>query len=454
MAELNIDASLIDYSGLIQSEDMVALQNGCVCCTLQNDLVTQILELAKKKYFHYMIIEASGVSEPSQIAKLFEESECADDHDHTKEESHSHEDSLAEHARLDTCVTVVDSADFFKKFEAIQQGSSQENFPQLLAEQIEYANVVILNKTDLVTSEQTAKVTERITDLNEKAKILTSQESKVDVMEVVNTALYKAEDFKSFHIKDGEAKEDDEMKDCCKAKVACGELPCCRSKRTIDSGKSKVVLAHNRAKNSVGPRHALRFGITSFIYQARRPFHPVRFRKNFVERFFICPDFEDEDENRNAKKSKGKGKKKLSKEEKKKQEEDTIKKQQEVAEEKQKLRTDEIGDLYRSKGFFWIASSHDHRGVFSQAGSVATVNFAEMWNVFERKAWEGTESEMAAIRKDWVLPWGDRRQDLVFIGKELKHEKIQAMLDDCILSDDELFMFVNQPSLFGVKTSV
>eukprot|EP00933_Yihiella_yeosuensis_P006825 TRINITY_DN111636_c0_g1_i1.p1 TRINITY_DN111636_c0_g1~~TRINITY_DN111636_c0_g1_i1.p1 ORF type:complete len:564 (-),score=130.95 TRINITY_DN111636_c0_g1_i1:405-2096(-) len=463
MAELNIDASLIDYSGLVQSEDMIAMQNGCVCCTLQNDLLQQMVELAQRKYFHYMIIEASGVSEPSQIAKLF--AECEDYHDDGQSHghAHSHDHLLGEHARLDTCVTVVDTHDFFKKFEAIRQGSKGANFPQLLAEQVEYANVVILNKTDLVTEEQIANVTERITVLNPKAKILTSEGSKIDVKEVVNTGLWKAADFEQFHnIGDGKETEDGEMKSCCAAKVACGELPCCRSKRTIDSGKSKVVLSSNRAKQGVTPRHASRFGITSFIYQARRPFHPRRFWEDFGRKFFICPNFDEEtgdgqgEGEGEGEKAEGEGEKKTTGilsainaavAKSKKLEDAEIKKQQEEADAKQKLRTQEIGDLFRSKGFFWLANMHDYRGVMSQAGSVLTTNFNEMWNVHEQKAWEGSEKEKAAIRKDWQTPWGDRRQDLVFIGTGLKHEAIQAILDECMLTDDELLTAVNQPTL-------
>ena len=109
MAALNIDKSLIDQSALVQSDEVIAMQNGCFCCTLQNDLVEQIISLAEKKIFNYMLIEASGVSEPSQIAPLFEL--CDDEHDHEAE--HREGPELGEVARLDTCVTVVDAAEFY-----------------------------------------------------------------------------------------------------------------------------------------------------------------------------------------------------------------------------------------------------------------------------------------------------------------------------------------------------
>merc|ERR1712130_149978 len=116
MAALNIDKALIDQSALVQSDEVIAMQNGCFCCTLQSDLVDQIVELAGKKMFNYILIEASGVSEPSQIAPLFEP--CDDEHDH--EEEHQEGPQLAEVARLDTCVTVVDAAEFYTNLESMK----------------------------------------------------------------------------------------------------------------------------------------------------------------------------------------------------------------------------------------------------------------------------------------------------------------------------------------------
>merc|ERR1712109_425257 len=113
MAALNIDKSLIDQSALVQTDEVIAMQNGCFCCTLQNDLVEQIKDLAAKKTFNYMLIEASGVSEPSQIAPLFEL--CDDEHDH--EQEHGDGPQLGDVARLDTCITVVDAAEFYNNLD-------------------------------------------------------------------------------------------------------------------------------------------------------------------------------------------------------------------------------------------------------------------------------------------------------------------------------------------------
>ena len=122
MAALNIDKSLIDQSALVQTDEVIAMQNGCFCCTLQNDLVEQIISLSKKKMFNYMLIEASGVSEPSQIAPLFEL--CEDEHDDEADHEHKEgEPELGEVARLDTCVTVVDAAEFYNSLESMKVSS-------------------------------------------------------------------------------------------------------------------------------------------------------------------------------------------------------------------------------------------------------------------------------------------------------------------------------------------
>merc|ERR1719247_2365543 len=102
-----------------------------------------------------------------------------------------------------------------------------------------------------------------------------------------------------------------------------------------------------------------------------------------------------------------------------------------------------MGDLFRSKGFVWMANRHDLIGVLSQASSVLTIEFPDAWTVLQNKSYMGSEEVKATARKDWVEPWGDRRQDLVFIGKDLKHEAIQRILDSCLLTDEELDMGVD-----------
>ena len=278
VAELNIDKALIDSSSFVQKEEVIAMQNGCVCCTLKSDLVDQIKSMALGGKFDYMIIEASGISEPSEIAAMF--AECAEDHDH---EAEHEEISLFDLARLDTCVTVVDSSEFFSSLESVAlNDKGSETYSKLLVEQIEYSNVVVVNKTDLVSEAQIEKVTDHVMLLNPNAKILTSKHSTIDVKQVVDTKLYNAKDFEGFISKDVEIEE---VKQCCKSSMAKGESACCKRARTFDSGMSQVVLTSKKINQT---RHAARFGIHSFLYKARRPFPPVRFQEDFMQKFFMC----------------------------------------------------------------------------------------------------------------------------------------------------------------------
>ena len=195
MAELNIDEKLIDNTSLIQSDEaMIGMQNGCICCTLQSDLVDQIIGLTQKKKFNYILIEASGVSKPHEIAPLFD----VDDHEHDEDDvDHGHDHTkpqLGEVARLDTCVTLIDSADFYNNLGSMKTYDNCEivgTIAELMMDQVEFANVILLNKGDLVKEEQQKDIKKKIELLNPKAKIIKSINSKIDVMDILNTSLYK-----------------------------------------------------------------------------------------------------------------------------------------------------------------------------------------------------------------------------------------------------------------------
>ena len=242
MAALNIDKSLIDSSAVVQSDEVIAMQNGCLCCTLQNDLVEQIKQLAEKKIFDYMLIEASGVSEPSQIAPLFEVSQ--DDHDHEAEHTSV---QLGEVARLDTCVTVVDAGNFHANLNSVKAGSEefQGTVTELLVEQIEFSNVVVLNKTDMVTKEQLQ---------DPRAKCLPAHESKIDVMEMLNTHLFTQQDMDEVVVLAATRAEISEKavedKDCCKESLAAGKGRCCdaRPGSVIDTGTGPFRTLSNRCQ--------------------------------------------------------------------------------------------------------------------------------------------------------------------------------------------------------------
>jgi len=432
MAALNIDKALIDQSALVQSDEVIAMQNGCFCCTLQSDLVDQIVELAGKKMFNYILIEASGVSEPSQIAPLFEP--CDDEHDH--EEEHNEGPQLADVARLDTCVTVVDAAEFYNNLESMkvyEQNEEQGTITELLMEQIEFSNVVVLNKKDLVTKEQLVDIEARISLINPRAKIVKSKQSKINVMEILNTKLFNREDMEEGSVMISATKVENEKKEelpgCCVKSLDDGKIKCCKSKdkNLIDSGLSTILLgvvAANKEKISKASqitRHEKRFGITSFVYRARRPFHPGRLYDDFLDKYFILR-YEEKDgpELRSH-----------------------VEKLQKQAVVKQAERIKLMGELLRSKGFIWIATSNYLMGGFQQAGNILRIEAQGPWMCENPEQWEGTPNEML-IYKDMVdekgedLPYLDRRQELVFIGHKLNHLAIQKALDHCLLTDEEM----------------
>lgn len=460
VAELNIDKALIDQSSIVQSDDVIAMQNGCVCCTLKSDLVEQIIEMASRKevddfdmtstgVFDYMIIEASGIAEPSEIAKIFEE--CDEDHDHEAE--HGEDDKSAvlhDVAKLDTCVTVVDAADFFSKLESVQTVRDNATHAQLIVEQIEYSNVVLINKTDLVSQKQIDKIMDHISLLNPKARILTTKLSAIDVKEVLNTKLYNAEDFSDFL---SQAIEAEEEKECCKKSINKGESPCCRRARTIDSGVSQVLLS---SKKLAKTRHESRFGISSFIYKARRPFHSTRFHSDFVNQYFQFIDTEEEEEEEDCdddnegmddeeeEETAGDEKKDADMEEEELPEE-ALRLQQESAVLKSKLRLIDFGSILRSKGFVWTAHSHDMIIIYNQAANAVTMEIEDHWNILNAKAWIGDDDEKAVLKKNFIKgnPFGDRRQELVFIGQNMNYDAIQKSLDSCLLTDEEFAMGVD-----------
>jgi len=430
MAALNIDKSLIDQSSLVQSDKVIAMQNGCFCCTLANDLVDQIIELAGKNMFNYMLIEASGVSEPSQIAPLFDL--CDDEHNH--DEVHKDGPQLGEVARLDTCVTVIDAAEFYKNLESMDEISEDNqggSIAELMMEQVEFSNVVVLNKTDLVTEAQQQDILERISILNPKVEVLKSLQCQINVMEILNTHLYSREDMRgnsvfvsASKVKSADKTESEELGlACCEESIEKDGEKCC-NRQEFQTKFSQIILgvvSNNREMT----RHEERFGITSFIYRSRRPFHPCRLYDNVLEPLFI---FQGADEKMNE-----------------------INKSFESLQQelgfglKQDQRRAQFGELMRSKGFIWIATSQFFRGAWQQAGNILRIKPDRPWLCEMRQVWEGTDSEQE-VRKELVQEngeewlYGDRSQELVFIGKNLNHEEIQRMLDDCLLQDDEMEM--------------
>merc|ERR1712038_1347579 len=414
MAELNIDKSLIDNTSLIQSDEaMIGMQNGCICCTLQSDLVDQIIGLTQKKKFNYILIEASGVSEPHEIAPLFDiDAECDESGDHT---GHDHKLKLGEVARLDTCVTLIDSAEFFnnlgsmKTYDQCLLGDNIfSTITELMMDQVEFANIIVLNKGDLVNEEQKADLETKIALLNPHAKILKSIQCKINVLDILNTGLYK--DKEEFYV---------------------------TSTKTAEYAEQERQRLEQLGKR-VPDACTARFDIKSFVYRARKPFHPGRLCDLVLEPFFMAPTFATEEEEGPCKEN--------CEEEKRKAEEEHKADLQRVQEEalvKQKHRTDVMGELLRSKGFMWIATSNDVIGAWQQAGNVLRIGAEDQWMCLMPEMWMGTPSEelvMQDIRKPdgEDYEYKDRRQEIVFIGHGMKGEAIQQLLDDCLLTDEEM----------------
>jgi len=443
MASLNIDKSLIDQSAIVQTDlnktldtadNVIAMQNGCICCTVQNDLVAQIIELANKKMFNYILIEASGVSEPSQIAPLFKP--CDSQHDHLQ--AHSVGPQLSEVARLDTCVTVIDAAEFHSNLGSMknyEEGEKKGTITELMMEQVEFSNVVILNKIDLVNEEQQADILERIQNLNPKAKVLKSCQSRINVMEILNTRLYNEEDAgknslfataaRVKAVEKVEPKTDDSC--CTKAEEKEGTKCCKKAKagQEIDTGLSQIILGVVSNEKDM-TRHEKRFGINSFIYRARRPFHPGRLYDRFFNPFFMYELKEEVDGTETAAHQ-------------------DLEKLQTFAADKQSNRTKKLGGLMRSKGFIWVATSQFFAGAWQQAGNVLRVQPAKPWLCELKERWKGTPFEPVVMKEmlqengeEW--PYGDRMQKIVFIGKDLNHEEIQTTLDQCLLNNEEMKM--------------
>merc|ERR1712042_263441 len=220
--------------------------------------------------------------------------------------------------------------------------------------------------------------------------------------------------------------EKEELPTCCIKSVDDGKIKCCKSKNKnlIDSGLSTILLGvvsdkNNQTKANL-TRHEERFGITSFIYRARRPFRPGRLYDQFLDPFFILRYKEAEGQ----------------------EQEGYLEELQKEALAKQAKRIELMGELLRSKGFIWIASSNYVLGGLQQAGNILRIEAQGPWLCEHPEMWKGTPSE-DLIYKDMLdengeeYPYMDRRQELVFIGHKLNHQEIQAVLDKCLLNDDE-----------------
>ena len=339
MSEINIDAAIVKNEvSLNRSEEkLVEMSNGCICCTLREDLLIEINKLAKEGRFDYLVIESTGISEPLPVAETF---------------TFSDEDgnSLSDVANLDTMVTVVDAVNFIKDYDEAKYlkdaGESlgeddERSVSDLLVEQVEFADIILVSKTDLVSASDIDRLTAILKTLNTTAKIIPISNGNVEINNVLDTGLFDFE----------------------KAQQSPGWLKEMRGEHVPETEE---------------------YGITSFSYEARRPFHPDKFF-NFLH------------------------------------------------------NTKQYGKLIRSKGYFWLATRPTFAGQWSQAGGIARYGYAGLfWKAVPKKDWPEDEEYLESIKRLWVEPFGDMRQELVFIGQELNQKEITNKLDDCLLSEEEV----------------
>lgn len=339
MSEVNIDAALVAQGGAAlsrQEEKLVEMSNGCICCTLREDLLKEVSALAREGRFDYLVIESTGISEPLPVAETFT----------FQDESGS---SLSEVARLDTMVTVVDAKNFLLDFHSRdllsdrnqqRDGADQRSITDLLIEQIEFADVIVLNKTDLVEPDDRVEIRGHIKAINPTARLVEATYGRVPLKEVLNTGRF---DF---------------------AKAA----------------QSPLWLKELRGEHVPETEE---YGISSFVYRRHRPLHPQRFS--------------------------------------------------------QWLQQSRPG-LIRAKGFFWLATRMNWAGTYHRAGVSSSVSPAGFWwAAMPKNAWPDDEDTIQQILKNWKKPYGDRRQEIVFIGGPTMDQKsIESSLDACLLNDAEM----------------
>ena len=339
MSEITIDAATVknEISFNRAEEKLVEMSNGCICCTLREDLLEEIGRLAHEGKYDYLVIESTGISEPLPVAETF---------------TFADEDgkSLSEISRLDSMVTVVDALNFLKDYDEAkflnEVGESlgeedERRVADLLVEQVEFADILLISKTDLVSEQELARLKSILQTLNTEAIQIPIEHGKVPLDKVLNTGRFSFE----------------------RAQQSPGWLKEMRGEHVPETEE---------------------FGISSFSYEARRPFDPQKFY-DFIH------------------------------------------------------SKDIAGKLIRSKGFFWLATRPQLAGSWSQAGGMARYGAAGLfWKAVPKEQWPEDPEYLKAIEEQWMEPFGDMRQELVFIGQGLNKNDIIERLDRCLLTDDQL----------------
>ena len=350
MSEINVDAAIIrGETALSRTEEkLVEMTNGCICCTLREDLLIEVQRLAANGRFDYLLIESTGISEPMPVAETFT---------FTDEEGRS----LSTVAELDSLVTLVDCENFLRDYETFDDlvdrklGVSDDdhrNIVDLLIDQIEFATVIVLNKSDRIEAEAMEELKRFVHHLNPYAQILESQYGQVDLKSVLGTGTYNDE--------------------------------------WAEGHPNWLAVPRGSEQSEVDE-----YGIESFIFEARRPFHP--------ERFALALSFDD----------------------------------------------GILAGVMRSKGYCWIATHHSEAFRWSQAGVSIKMDQDGPWMcTVDDTEWPEDEASREWIMSTMEEPWGDRRQELVFIGSEMDEVVLRSRLEDCLLTDEEMLLPPEQWALW------
>ncbi len=336
MSEVNVDAQLVKSGDAKLSrteEKMVEMSNGCICCTLREDLMEEVSKLAHEGRFDALVIESTGVSEPMPVAETFTFTDQSGRR-------------LNDLAQLDTMVTVVDARNFLHDYRSTddlqdrKMGVSEEDgrsIANLLTDQIEFANVILINKVDVVEPDELNEIQGIIRALNPRAKVHLTRDSAVPLGSVLGTGLFAM----------SEAEE---------------------SQGWLDS-----LQGHTPETEE--------YGISSFVYRARRPFHPQRFQNMLQSRW---------------------------------------------------------EGVIRAKGMFWLATRHQIAGYVSQAGVLReTRAMGFFWSAVDESEWPQDAASQADIRSHMEGPHGDRRTEIVLIGRDMDQTALMARFDDALLTEAE-----------------
>lgn len=465
MSELNVDASLIrDHKVANKEEKLIQLQNGCICCTLRGDMLEELINLHQQGGFDYIVIESTGIAEPMQVAETFS-SEFSHTLLDTPDSVTAEERVLLQKVldlgglekltKIDTTVTVIDAMNFFSNLETTDflanrwgdsgQGESDRTVTDLMVDQIEFADVIIINKTDRIGKKKLKRIEKVVKSLNPIAKIIKTSYCNVPMSEILNTGLFDFE----------------------KACSSAGWLQSIHE-MTLKEGygtKGGSVLSPTP--------ETVEYGINSFVYRSRRPFHPQRLYDTMKEKFFIIEqqamaDQEHEDLYEPSDDETPEEEQVNSEDETENVDEDdnseTNDDEEELSEKEliQNKNNSPFGPLLRSKGFFWLATRYLMRGEWSSAGLMLTVKGGIPWfavtGLDDQNQEEFPPGTIELIKKDFVGPFGDRRNELVFIGLGLDSKKLTEALDNCLLTDDEFKEFKNralkQPNPVKVEQSL